>query len=152
MAAIDVALKALTTAPTMQFQNLNTTPLFKTTRFPRNGVVYLGLKVSKPVSDDSFFLRPSVQIQFASMQLVEAKGLFFGFLFTLPFDCEIGVFRNRATIVKRRVDDYTNVEARYQDSFLNVFSAPQGALLLTTNRIELFDTNIVRERRISRGD
>lgn len=150
----EIILECSVTSPRMQFFNISANKIYKQMmRGKKRGPLYTILRIDNPVNRNVLSLGENqTTIQFINMRMLESSGLFFGFLFEIPDICEINIKLDRMTIIKKRLVEYTNVELRYQDNFLNIFSAPQGAILMTTSAIKLFDPNIVREQRMSKGD
>ncbi len=151
-----VALDAIMYAPKMTFINISESKLFKkrVRGKARNSPLFVGLRTEDPdLKKDSRISPRAAVLQFMNMRLVESSGVFFGFLFEVPQGCQITTKTDSVSIIKKRINEYLHVNLRYQDSYVNVFCAPQGAVLLTLNNsIKLFDPNIVREIRMSRGN
>lgn len=150
----NVILQASIVTPRNTFFDLSNNKQFKQAmRGKKKGGNLLTFRTANPVSREELnFSATTTPLQFITMRILESSKIFFGYLFEIPDFCELDIKPDRVSICRKRLAEYANVTLRYQDNFLNVFSSPQGALLLTTSKIKLFDPNIIREQRMSKGD
>lgn len=149
-----VILQTSLFTPRNTFFSLSNNKQFKQAmRGKKKGGNLLTFRTSNPVSRENLNFSTTVtQVQFVSMRFLESSKNFFGYLFEIPDFCEIDIRPDRVALYRKRLTTYANVMLRYQDNFLNIFSSAQGAVLLTTSSLKLFDLNIIREQRMSKGN
>lgn len=140
----DALLVTASMAPLREFVLLSEKPLVKTYKnMPLTACsVLYSIPASKALMSTA--LDSDKVFDFVSVKMIMSSGLFCGYLIEFPAKFNHIVLPTYLMVMKAK-PPYSKVEMDYQDSNLNVFTAPQGAVLFTHNGTKYFDPNLIRD-------
>ena len=145
---LNAALAVIGMAPRGRLVAISQTPFFiKHTGKRRKGPLFVGIKCEDAVASDNLTLGDTpTKFDFLTMTLVRSHGIFTGYLFELPDGLlTYSVTPNHAHFVRTQREHYSHIDMVFRDTHINVFTAPQGAAMITLADLKLFDSQLIRE-------